>query len=156
MKRLTIFTLILLLVCTFSATALTAGDIFLSTPVIAKAVVPTVAAITQLIDESSTDAVIMASFEIGLFTLPNAFLLYSVYTENPEWTKVARTITKFTDGIAGAVFTGYGIYLVAGFSNQIAGWDQIVGIIALLYSIPVWVAFGLDFIPYSFEKKATY
>ncbi len=155
MKKLLILTVVLLTICGFSVSALTAGDIFLSTPAIAKTVVPTVMAVTQLLEERSTDAIIMASFEIGLFTLPNTFLLYSVYTQNPEWTKVARTITKFTDGVAAATLTGYGIYLVTGLS-QLAGWDQIVGIIALLYSVPIWVTFGLDFIPYSFEKSTTY
>ncbi len=156
MKKFIILVLILLSICSFSASALTGGDIFLSTPAIAKAVIPTVIAVTQLIEERDIDPILTASFGLGLFSLPNAFLLYSVYTENPEWTKVARTITKFTDGIAAATLTGYGIFLVTGLANQAPGWDQIVGIIALLYSVPVWVAFGLDFTPYSFEKKTSY
>ncbi len=151
MKRILFISLLLLIIVGTLASALTIGDILLTTPAMAKITISALSLAELPYDEP--DALVMAGLEATLFVLPNSFLLYSVYTQNPELTKIARTVLKFTDGIAATLLAGYGIYLVSGLADNPSGWDQMVGVITIAYSIPIAAFFGLDFIPYSFEKK---
>ena len=100
---------------------------------------------------SDSDSIIPGAISLGLFSLPNSFLLYNIITENPVGTSFWRKVTIYTDFAAGFTVLGSGIYLLAGFGNDPTGWDPLVAGIYFAMSAIIFGAVGMDQTPYSFE-----
>ena len=147
MKR--IFLAIILVMCTLSAFGLEFGDYLKATPVTAKIVLP-LAMIPEMFSDS--DSILPGAIGLGLFTLPNSFLLYNVLTENPAGTKFWRTVTIYTDTTVGLTLLGSGIYFIAGGSSGGGGgWDQLTGTLLVLLSAIIFGDVVIDTQSYSFE-----
>ncbi len=147
MKRI-ILTIILVLF-SLSAFGLEFGDYLKAAPVTAKIVLP-LTMIPEMVTDG--DSLISGVIGLGLFTLPNSFLLYNIITENPEGTKFWRTVTIYSDASVGLALAGSGIYLLAGGSFGAGdGWDQLVGALFVLMSAVVFGGVSIDTMPYSFE-----
>ena len=143
------FLVILLILLTFSVSGLEFDDYVIATAPVLKVLLP-LGMIPQMFIDS--DSIIPGAIGLSLFTIPNSFLLYNVFTENPVGTSFWRKITLYTDAAAGVSFVGSGIYLLAGGSFEAGdGWDQLAGSLFILMSAIVFGAVGADTVPYSFE-----
>lgn len=148
MKRL------LLTVCLFmiiqSIYSLKFGDYLKAAPVTAKIVMP-ITMIPEMFSDG--DSVIPGAIGLGLFTLPNSFLLYNIITENPVGIEFWRTATLYSDITVGSALAGSGIYLIARSAiNDGSSWDDFIGSLYILMSAIVFGGVYLDTFPYSFEN----
>ncbi len=151
MKRIFLSGILILLV--FSVSGLEFDDYVIATAPALKVLLPLGMIPEMFID---SDSIIPGAIGLGLFTIPNSFLLYNVFTENPAGTSFWRKVTLYSDAAAGLTFAGTGIYLLAGGSIGTGdGWDQLAGGLFVVMSTIVFGAVGADTVPYSFEQQIT-
>ena len=143
------FLAVILLLLSFSVFSLEFDDYLIATAPALKVLLPLAMIPEMFIDN---DSIIPGAVGLGLFTLPNSFLLFNVFTENPAGTTFWRKVTIYSDAAVGISFAGTGIYLLTGGSFGAGdGWDQLVGGLYFAMSAIVFGAVGADTIPYSFE-----
>ncbi|MCK5201192.1 MAG: hypothetical protein KAR21_22715 [Spirochaetales bacterium] len=146
MKKIILSVILILLV--FSLYGLEFDDYVIATAPALKVLLP-IGMIPEMFIDS--DSIIPGAIGLGLFTIPNSFLLYNVFTENPVGTSFWRKVTLYSDAAVGLSLAGSGIYLLAGGSFGGDGWDQLVGGLFVVMSTIVFGAVGADMVPYSFE-----
>ena len=146
MKKIILSVILILLV--FSLYGLEFDDYVIATAPALKVLLP-IGMIPEMFIDS--DSIIPGAIGLGLFTIPNSFLLYNVFTENPVGTSFWRKVTLYSDAAVGLSLAGSGIYLLAGGSFGGDGWDQLVGGLFVVMSTIVFGAVGADTVPYSFE-----
>ena len=146
MKKIILSAFLMLIV--FSVFSLEFEDYVIATAPAVKVLFP-LGMIPEMFLDS--DSIIPGVIGLGLFTIPNSFLLYNVFTENPVGTSFWRKVTLYSDAAVGLTFVGAGIYLLADLGDSGGGWDQLVGGLFIAMSTIVFGAVGMDAIPYSFE-----
>ena len=146
MKKL--FLTVVLFLTVFSLFSLESNDYLIAVAPVLKVILP-LTMIPEMIADS--DSIIPGAIGLGLFSIPNSFLLYNVLTKNPAGTTFWRNVTMYTDTTVGLTLTGTGVYLLAGFGNDPGGWDPLVGGLFIVMSAIVFGAVGIDTVPYSFE-----
>ena len=139
---------VLIVASVVSAHALTVGDVFKTVPLVVKTGVG-FGFVPEAFNDSS--AIAPAAVLFGLMSVPNAVLLYNVYTGNPEGTRRWRRITFVTDTVLAVTALTVGIVLVSGAAG--GNWDGLIGGIAIAFSIPIAGFAVLDIFPYSFEPE---
>lgn len=131
-----------------SAHSLTVGDVLKTVPLVVKTGLG-VGFIPEAFNDSS--AIAPAAVLFGLMSVPNAVLLYNVYTGNPEGTRRWRRITFVTDTVLAVTALTVGIVLVSGVTG--GSWDGVIGGLSIAFSVPIAGFAVLDLFPYSFEPE---
>lgn len=146
--RLAAIVCVLVVTSVVSAHALTVGDVLKTVPLVVKTGLG-VAFIPEAFNDAS--AIAPAAVLFGLMSVPNAVLLYNVYTQNPERTRLWRRITVVTDTVLAVTALTYGIVLASGVTG--GSWDGVIGGLTIAFSIPIAGFAVLDLFPYSFEPE---
>ena len=99
MKKIILSVILILLV--FSLYGLEFDDYVIATAPALKVLLP-IGMIPEMFIDS--DSIIPGAIGLGLFTIPNSFLLYNVFTENPVGTSFWRKVTLYSDAaVCGAI-----------------------------------------------------
>ncbi len=146
--RIAVISCVVIVGSVASAHSLTVGDVFKTVPLVVKTALG-VGFIPEAFKDSS--AIAPAAVLFGLLSVPNAVLLYNVYTQNPERTRMWRRVTVVADTIVAVAALTYGVVLVSGVTG--GSWDGVIGGLAIAISIPIGGFAVLDLFPYSFEPE---
>ncbi|MFZ4615643.1 MAG: hypothetical protein ACOYM2_05490 [Rectinemataceae bacterium] len=120
----------------------------LSIPVAFKIAAPLVFTVQQL---STSNGVSAPGLVLSaLWTLPNSLLMASIVNNDAKGIALWRGVNLGIDGLSFVGIAGYGAWVLAQ-PRTSGSWNDLIGLIMVIYSVPFAISFGLDFIPYPIE-----
>jgi hypothetical protein len=119
----------------------------LSIPVAFKIAAPLVLTVQSLATANGVPGLVLSA----LWTLPNSLLMAGIVTNDAKGIALWRGINLGIDGLSFVGIAGYGAWVLAQ-PRTSGSWNDLIGLIMVIYSVPFAISFALDFIPYPIES----